>query len=354
MARKLRLVHYVNQFFGGFGGEEEADLPPRLEEGARGPGRLLETLAPDVEVWVTVVCGDNYAAQQPERAAEEICAALAAREKSRGERPDLLLAGPAFGAGRYGLACGAVCRGVRERLGIPALAGMHPDNPGADAHRREVVVVGTAADVMGMRDALEAMLRAGRKLLQGEALDPQRDGTLPQGRRRNVEAEKTGAERAVAMLLAKLRGEPFVTEYRLPVFDRVAPAPPLDDPASATIALVTSGGIVPRGNPDRIEAASASKFAAYSLQGLDGLTAETHQTAHGGYDPTFANADPNRVLPVDEMRALERAGRIGRLHERYYVTVGNGTSVEQARRFGREIAARLVADGVQAVILTST
>ena len=122
----------------------------------------------------------------------------------------------------------------------------------------------------------------------------------------------------------------------------------------ATIALVTSGGIVPKGNPDHIESASASRFGEYDIGGLETLTAETHQTAHGGYDPTYANADPNRVLPLDAARDLEREGRIGRLHERYYATVGNATSVDNARRFGREIARRLVDHGVDAVVLTST
>jgi betaine reductase len=111
---------------------------------------------------------------------------------------------------------------------------------------------------------------------------------------------------------------------------------------------------VPRGNPDHIESASASRFGAYSIAGLDALTPETHQSVHGGYDPTYANADPNRVLPLDEARSLERAGRIGRLFDTYYATVGNATSVAQAQRFGKEIAALLVNEGVQAVILTST
>ena len=86
----------------------------------------------------------------------------------------------------------------------------------------------------------------------------------------------------------------------------------------------------------------------------DALSAATHESVHGGYDPTFANEDPNRVLPLDAMRDLERSGRIGRLHERYYATVGNATSVETARRFGRDIARCLVDYGVQAVVLTST
>jgi glycine reductase len=349
----LRILHAVNQFFAGIGGEEAAGLEAHLEPGPRGPGRLLESLADDVRVVGTLVFGDNWAAQGGEA---EVEAMVAQVERARRELGafDLLVAGPAFRAGRYGLACGALCRAVRERLGIPALTAMHPENPGVDVHRRDVVIVEAAADVMGMRDAAEGLLRVGRKLVRGEPIDPAVDGTLRRGLRENVNAPATGAERAVAMLLRKLGGEPFETEYALPVFDRVPPAPPVADLADATVALVTSGGIVPRGNPDRIESASASRFGEYPLAGFDAVSAESHETAHGGYDPTFANADPNRVLPVDALRALEREGRIARLHPRYYATVGNGTSVEAARRFGTEIAARLVSDGVQAVILTST
>ena len=50
---------------------------------------------------------------------------------------------------------------------------------------------------------------------------------------------------------------------KMPVFDRVEPAPPVADPRTTRLALVTSGGIVPRGNPDRIESASAGRFGAY-------------------------------------------------------------------------------------------
>ena len=38
----MRVVHYLNQFFGGQGGEEAAHLAPHIQDGAVGPGRLLE------------------------------------------------------------------------------------------------------------------------------------------------------------------------------------------------------------------------------------------------------------------------------------------------------------------------
>jgi len=84
------------------------------------------------------------------------------------------------------------------------------------------------------------------------------------------------------------------------------------------------------------------------------LSPETHQTAHGGYDPVYANEDPNRVLPVDVMRELEKEGKIGKLHRYYYATVGNGTPVAKAQQYGQAIAKELKDAGVQAVILTST
>ncbi len=155
------------------------------------------------------------------------------------------------------------------------------------------------------------------------------------------------------MLLRKIEGEPFETEYPIPVFDRIAPRPALPGLKGITIALVTSGGIVPKGNPDHIESSSASRYGKYSLEGLLTVDAETHQSAHGGYDTTYVNADPNRVLPLDVLRELEKETGF-RLHPWYYATVGNGTSVDNAQKFAKEIAAELIRDGVQAVILTST
>jgi glycine reductase len=345
---KVRVLHYLNQFFGGIGGEEQADAPLTLFEGARGPGVALERLAPEIEVVATIVGGDNYVAEHLDRAAEEAVDLVASLQSV-----DLVIAGPALNAGRYGMACAAICIAIETRLGIPAIAAMFPENAAVDVYRKEVTIVRTEADVMGMQAALAGLADVAARHAAGEALGPD-DGILARGVRQNTFASETGAKRAVEMLMSKLEGKPFVTEISMPRFDRVTPAAAIDDARNAVVALVTSGGIVPRGNPDRIEAASASRFGAYPLAGLERLSAESHQSVHGGYDPTFANDDPNRVLPLDAVRALEREGRIGRLHETYYATVGNGTSVAQARRFGEEIAALLVNEGVQAVILTST
>ena len=65
-------------------------------------------------------------------------------------------------------------------------------------------------------------------------------------------------------------------------------------------------------------------------------------------------ADPNRVVPLDALRTLEHAHVFGSLHDYYYVTVGVGTAVNNARRFGEDIARELHAAEVHGVILTAT
>ena len=77
-------------------------------------------------------------------------------------------------------------------------------------------------------------------------------------------------------------------------------------------------------------------------------------TDFGSDDPVYANEDPNRILPVDVLRKLEKEGVIGKLHNLFYSTVGNGTAVASARNYAKEIVRRLLDAGVNAVILTST
>lgn len=57
---------------------------------------------------------------------------------------------------------------------------------------------------------------------------------------------------------------------------------------------------------------------------------------------------------MDVLREFEKAGKIGKLYEKFSATVGNGTAVASAKAFAEEIGKKLVADGVDAVILTST
>ena len=334
-------VHYLNQFFAGLGGEEAASTPPRRLGDAVGPGRGLAGLLEEVEIVATVACGDDYFAEHEAEALDEI------RELIAREAPGLVIAGPAFGSGRYGYACARVAASAT----VPALAAMHEENPGRAA-AGAALVVPTGPSVAGMRDALPRMAAFANALASGRELGPPDvEGYLPRGFRRNRFAERTGAERAVDLLLAKLDGE---TRSEVDAgFDRVEPPAPVDL-AGATLALVTEAGCVPQGNPDRLPSIRAAGWMRYELNGERSLASGRYESVHGGFDVTLANEDPNRLVPLDAVRELETEGRIGRLHGAFYTTTGNGTPVASSTRFGAEIAAELRGAGVDAVLLTGT
>ena len=348
---KIRVVHYINQFFANIGGEEKADYPAELRVGEKiGPGlALTQQFGEEAEIVATIVCGDSYFNENLEKAKAEIL------EMVKGQNPDVFIAGPAFNAGRYGVACGTVCDMVQEELGIPAVTGMYVENPGADMFKNKVYTVPTKNSAAGMRDAVKKLAPLAMKLAKGEKIGAScEDNYMPNGIRVNLFEEKRGSKRAVERLLKKIAGKPFVTEFPMPTFDKVDPQPAIKDLSKATIALCTSGGIVPKGNPDHIESSNATRYGEYDITGVNDLTEETYETAHGGYDPVYANEDADRVLPVDVMREFEREGVIGKLHNKFYTTVGNGTAVLSSKAFAEEYAQKLIADGVDAVIMTST
>jgi glycine reductase complex component B subunit gamma len=346
----LRVVCYVNQFFGQLGGEEKAGVGPQVVEGAVGAARAVQqALDAAGTVVATVICGDNYAAEHAERAIAEMLPLVA------GARPDILVAGPAFLAGRYGVACGALCAAVQAELEVPAVTGMHVENPGVELYRRHVYVVETGAEATRMLDDVKRLVALGLKLARREPIGaPAAEGYFARGVTRNVVAGANAADRAVAMLLDKLAARPFASEVPRPTFPPVAAPRLVKTLDGATIALVTDGGLVPRGNPDGIEALNATRYGAYSIEGKTSLDAAQYDNPHRGYDTTWVKQDPHRLVPVDVARELEQSGAIGKLHETVYSTVGVATTLAQSARMGREIAEKLRAAGVDAVILTST
>ena len=138
----------------------------------------------------------------------------------------MFIAGPAFNAGRYGVACGAICKAVKDALQIPVLTGMYEENPGVDMYGKEIYIVSTRDSAAGMRSALPVIGKLLLKLARGERIGASvEEGYFPQGIRVNFFEEKRGSARAVEMLVKKLADEPFVTEYPMPSFDRVDPMP---------------------------------------------------------------------------------------------------------------------------------
>lgn len=346
-----RVVHYINQFFAGIGGEEKADVVPEVRNGVVGPGLALQkALGDDYEVVATVICGDNYFGSNIDKGVVPELLKMIERFA-----PDGLVAGPAFNAGRYGVACGTIAKAVESELGIPVVTGMYEENPGADMFRKDVHIIQTNDSAADMRRAIPMMAALLKKKMAGEeVLGPQAEGYLERGIRVNYFNERRGSERAVELLLKKIKGEPVYTDYPMPTIDRVAPAPPLQDLTNAKIALVTSGGIVPQGNPDHIESSSATKWGIYSIEGMNHADKKDFMTIHGGYDRAFITEDPNLCIPIDVLRDLEQRGVIGKLMNYFISTTGTGTATNNSKRFAEEFIPILKRDEVDAVLLVST
>lgn len=346
---KFKVLYYVNQFFGQIGGEEKADAEPIFKAENIGPALgFNELLCGEGEVIGTLICGDNYFNENKAEALEYIMKVI------KEQKPDIVVAGPAFNAGRYGMACAGVASTVVDQLSIPVVTGMYIENPGLDVCKAKALVVNVPASAVGMRKALATMAKLTLKLMRKEEIgSPEEEGYIAKGKRLTVFADKRGSERAVDMLLARLNDKSFKTELPMPVFDKVDPAPAIKDLSKATIALVTSGGMVPLGNPDRIQSASAQKWGKYDVSGKDALTG-SYCTIHGGFDPVYANEIPDRVAPLDLLKEFEKEGVIGKVYEYFYTTTGTGTSVGNSITFGVEIGKELKEAGVDGVILTST
>ncbi len=347
---KIKVVHYINQFFANIGGEEKADIEPEVREGIVGPGLALRSgLGDDYEVVATIICGDTYFGGHIEEAKKTIL------DMIRPYKPDLFVAGPAFNAGRYGVACGTIAKAVEDELNIPVVTGMYPENPGVDMFKKDLHIIQTAISAADMRKAMPKICKLAKKMInKEEILSPKEEGYIERGIRVNYFNERRGSERAVDLILKKVKGEPYETEYPMPVFDRVAPNPAIKDLSKIKLAVVTSGGIVPQGNPDRIESSSATKYGIYDITGMESLSKDKFMTVHGGYDRAFVLENPNLVVPLDVLREIENEGIIGELANYFVTTTGTGTSVGNAKGFGEEFSKKLVEDGVEAVILTST
>ena len=357
----LRVVHYLNQFFGQIGGEDRAGVGFSVREGPVGPGILLQKeLEGQAKVVATLICGDNYLAGNPQLALEE------GLQLAEAARPDLFIAGPAFEAGRYGIACGAMCKAVRKGLGIPVVTGMYEENPGVQIYHREAFICRTGRSTRDMTNALRAMARLAIRLVSDEPDCrlvsrenlpwPEEYGYFPRGIVRNVFTDKTAAERAVTKLLAKIQGEPFESEVVLPAFEHVQAPPPVQDLSKCEIALVSDGGLVPKGNPDGLSGRGNLRWTTYDLDEFFPAEKPTqgYEVAHTGYFADEVLGDPNRLVPVDVLRDLVAAGRVGKLHSKFFCTSGNATVARRCAEMGAEIGGELVKRSVDAVILTST
>jgi len=346
----MRVVHYLNQFFGGLGGEDKAGTELDVRDGAVGPGKVLEQLlGADASIVRTLICGDNHAVEHQDAV---IAAALA---EIRAADADMFIAGPCFLAGRYGMAAGALCAAAQSQLGIPVITGMAQENPGADLYREFIYIVDSGDNAAKMRDVLARMAALGLKFARREFISlPRDEGYIARGLIRDQFVERNSGQRLVDMIVAKVKGEAFDSEMLPTTFARIPMAAAVKDLKKAKVMLITDGGLVPKGNPDRIQGSAATRWGAYNIKGRAGLQGADYEISHGGYDPQFVRQDPNRLVPLDVMRELEKEGAIGELHDEFLSTSGLSNPLSNTRRMGREMAEKAKCLGIDAIILTST
>ena len=349
MLEPVRVLHFLNQFFAGVGGEEKANTPLEAHAGPIGPGRALQQqLGSRGTIVATVFSGDNWFTENPE------AATTAFREALDKYRPEVVIAGPAFNAGRYGLACGHVCVTAGED-GIPAVTAMFPENPGVLEYDTRAYIVPTGTNPADSPGVFESLVRIALKLASGDALGPaETEGYLARGIRRPGLRQHSASRRAVDMLVARMTDGEWATELPIRAADAVSPADPLRQIQNATIGLVTTGGRVPKGNPDRLVRGGAQEYFKYSIAGLDSLSPVDWECVHRGFYTLTVNENPNYVLPLNIVRDLERSGTIGSVHPWFYTTSGVGTAVAESRKIGAGIAAELREADVSGVLLVAT
>ena len=349
MTGTLKVLHYVNQFFAGRGGEEMANMELDSIHGPVGPGaRLNALLGDDAEITTTLIAGDNWVAENEDAAADRL------REAVVEHGPDIVVAGPAFNAGRYGLACGLVCK-VAQGAGIPAVTSMFEENPGVLSYRSDVLIAAGTEDVKGMEPALSKLAELAVKLGKGESIGPaDSTGYFPRGIRKEGKRYASAATRAGDMLMARLTGSPWTTELRIETPEVTTPAEAIPDLSDARIAMMTSGGLVPIGNPDGQVRGGSTRWWKYSIDGLSGLSAEEWESVHRGFFVGITNEEPNYVMPLDVMRQFEDAGSVAEIHPVAISVSGVGTHVSDSIRIGDEMAEYLKGEEIDGALLVAT
>lgn len=351
---RVRIMHYVNQFFAGIGGEEKADEPVGSFGGAIGPGkRLQELLGDTAEIIVTAYCGDDYFSAHHDDALKSIL------NIARAHDIGMVIAGPAFASGRYGFACVEVCHSVSTTLDLNCVTGMHSKNPAVDIYTQykdtKVFAIPTTEIVSGMEDALGKITQFVSKIAADVKIGAAKDENyIPRGIRHIETTSKSGVERAFDMMLDRWAGRSFSTEIPVESLESISAAPPLATTVNATLALVSTSGVVPQGNPDGFKMHRNTQWQKYVIDGLNSMQDSKWDAIHGGYNTAFMKMNPNFGIPLDVCRDMEQEDVFARLTPYFYATSGINALISAMQVIGKEIAKDMVAHEVNAALLVST
>lgn len=353
---KIRVVHYLNQFFGQIGGEEQANVGFSVKEGPVGPGVLLQNeLGDTAEIVATIICGDDFFSINPD---ENAAIGL---EKIAAYKPDMFFAGPAFAAGRYTIACGAMCKKISETLKIPTITAMNEEAPGVDIYRKDAFIVKSGIHSREMVKVVKDMVHLAARLTSaggdGKLLTfedipaPDEFNYFSRSILKNYICDETVAQRSVSKLLQKIKGEPFTSEVIPPVFEVFEIPAAIKDMSKAEIVFVTDGGLVPKGNPDGMATRSNLRWGAYDIVKLF----QDYEVVHAGYFNDHVLDSPERLVPFETLNELVGAGVVGTVNDKLYSMPACTTVSKRCAEVGTEMATAMKARGrVDGVILTST
>ena len=206
-----------------------------------------------------------------------------------------------------------------------------------------------------MEGALATMARGIMKLAGGLAMGPaSKEGYISRGIRVVRVVSKSGAKRAVDMMLDKVAGRPYTTEVPIEILEKIPSAQRIVNLKDAHLVLASTTGVHAARNPYGFKSTYNTQWAKYPIDKLNSLTAEEWMIIHGGYDISHASHNPNYVAPLEMCREMEGEGKFARLNPSLYATTGNIAPILAMQAVGREMCSDMKAEGVDGVLLVST
>ena len=126
---------------------------------------------------------------------------------------------------------------------------------------------------------------------------------------------------------------------------------PVKTLADSRVAVVTSAGLHLR--EDRPFTAGDPTYRVIPSATPAAALVQSHTSI--GFDRTAALEDINVVFPIDRLREMVAAGQIGELAPFFYSFMGAQRDTSPIKeRTAPEVADRLIAEGVDVVLLTPT
>ncbi len=171
-----------------------------------------------------------------------------------------------------------------------------------------------------------------------------------------LEARESGDWEAVVAHIEQWEGAALAAlgaRMQAPPVDAVPWAPWERPLGSATIALITTGGVHLADQPPFNFQAEEGDWSYRELPRT--LVQEQVRVAHNGYDISGPQQDFNCVFPLHRLLELERAGRIGHAADVHYSFMGRiPTKWAELQAAAGEVAEKLLAAGVHAAVIGST